>query len=308
MRILSTLPSATEIVYALGLGDSLVGVSHECDYPPEAAEKLKVIESAIPPGTDSRHIDELVREFVRRGEHLYRIRLPELKRADPDLIITQELCDVCAIGAEDVFGAIRHLGKPVDVISLNPHTLRDVQEDIRTVGKATDRLDRAERLIEESQAKLDAVRKLTAGARRRRVFCAEWLNPLMNAGHWVPEMVQHAGGVEGLANRGHPSTYIEWENVLQFDPEVIVLMPCGFTTEKAVSEARFLLEMKNAASISAVRQGRVYATDGHDYFSRSGPRLFDGVRILAQLVHPELFTEPIDPRFAAKVEVAKPYL
>ncbi len=306
LRIVSLLPSATEIVYALGLGEALVGVSHECDFPEDATRKPRMIEPVFDTTLlGSERIDQLVEEYVHRGESLYRIRFDEFKKADPDMVITQELCDVCAIGAEDVLTAVNRLGKPVKVVSLNPHSLNDVKNDIRNVAKAADHPERAEEVIVNLEAKTEEVRRLTENAQKLRAFCVEWLRPIMNAGHWVPEMVEYAGGFDGLAERFQPSTYIDWSLVTQYDPEVIALMPCGFTTRKTIEQAKDFLEQPEAKQLTAVRTGRVYATDGHSYFSRSGPRLFDGISILAKIIHPELFDKPLDSRLASRLEVVQ---
>ena len=306
LRIVSFLPSATEIVYALGLGNDLVGVSHECDFPSEAKGKPKMIEAAFDTRKlESERIDQLVIDYTKRGEHLYKIKFDEFRKASPDLVVTQELCDVCAIGAEDVLAAVNQLGKPVKVVSLNPHSLSDIESDIRSVAKAAGHHEKAEPLIAKLNDKAEAVRKLTENVQRPRAFCIEWLKPIMNAGHWVPEMIEYAGGGDKLAERGQPSRYIEWDSVLNYDPEVIILMPCGFTTSKTIDQARYFFEQPGAERLSAVRNDRVYATDGHNYFSRSGPRLFDGIRTLAQIIHPELFHEPLDPQLASRVEAIR---
>lgn len=199
LRIVSLLPSATEIVYALGLGDKLVGVSHECDYPEDAKSKPKMIETAFDTRQlESERIDQLVIEYSRRGKRLYKIKLDEFRKASPDLVITQELCDVCAIGAEDVLTAVNQLGKQVTVVSLDPHSLSDIEDDVRKVGNATGCLEQANQVISELRAKADAVRKLTENVAKPRVFCVEWLKPIMNAGHWVPEIVEYAGGHDML--------------------------------------------------------------------------------------------------------------
>jgi iron complex transport system substrate-binding protein len=305
MRVVSLLPSATEIVYALGHGDSLVGVSHECDFPENAKTKPKIIEPVFDTSTlGSEEIDALVVEYMKQGKSIYRVRFEELKKADPDLIITQELCDVCAIGAGDVLEAVNRLGKPVGVLSLNPHTLKDVQGDIRNVAEALGCVGEAERLIAELDAKASRIKNLTRDVRKSRVLCVEWLRPIMNAGHWVPEILDYAGGFDDLATRGKPSTYLEWARVLNYDPEVVVLMPCGFLIDRTVQEAKHFLGMPHAGELSAVRNSRVYATDGHNYFSRSGPRLFDAIGILAHMIHPELYNEPLDRTLGINVEVA----
>jgi iron complex transport system substrate-binding protein len=305
LRIVSFLPSATEIVCALGLGPELVGVSHECDFPSEVSNKPKMIEPAFDTGQlESERIDQLVVEYMKRGERLYNIRLEEFRKAKPDLVITQELCDVCAIGTEDVLAAVNELEKPVQVVSLNPHSLNDVEQDIRSIAKAAGVTERAEQLIVQLRGKAEEVRRLTENARKLRVFCAEWLKPIMNAGHWIPEMVECAGGWDKLSERGQPSTYIDLDSVVDFDPEVIVLMPCGFRVGKTKEQARLFFEYPVVNRLKAVQSGRVYATDGHNFFSRSGPRLFDGIRTLAQIIHPELFNERLDPEIASRIDNA----
>jgi len=292
LRIVSLLPSATEIIYALGLGDHLVGVSHECDFPREAQGKPRVILPVFDSvKLDSKVIDQMVIEHLRHGESLYKIDLDAFKAADPDLVITQELCDVCAIGAEDVLMAVSKLPKPVEVLSLNPHSLDDIKDDMRRVGKAVGFTEKADQVVQDLQEKEDYVKKITEQASKLRVFCVEWLQPLMNAGHWIPEMVECAGGVEGLSKRRQPSSYIDWKAVIEYDPEVLILMPCGFTTAGTISEARVLSKVEKLNQLTAVRNGNVFATDGHNYFSRSGPRLFDALKILGMMIHPELFNE-----------------
>jgi iron complex transport system substrate-binding protein len=181
--------------------------------------------------------------------------------------------------------------------------LSDVEDDIRSVARAAGYPERAERLIAELRTEAGTVRKLTEKVQKRRVFCVEWLTPIMNAGHWVPEMVEYAGGIDKLAEHGQPSIQIGWDSVLNYDPEVIVLMPCGFTTSKTIEQAKYFFEHPGVERLSAVQNGRVYATDGHNYFSRSGPRLFDGIRILAQIIHPEVFDDQLDPRMATYAKV-----
>ena len=195
------------------------------------------------------------------------------------------------------------LTKPVTVLSLNPHTLADIRSDVRDVAEALGCTAEAERLIAKLDAKAEAVEELTKDTRRVRTLCVEWMKPIMNAGHWIPEMLAYAGGLDEMAVLGKPSIRLSWDSVLRYDPEVVVLMPCGFTTQRTVREAGVFLDVPHAKDLSAVRNGRVYATDGHSYFSRSGPRLFDGIGILAHILHPELFEEPLDPRLGVGVEV-----
>jgi len=280
----------------------LVGVSHECDFPEDAKSKPRMIEPVFDTSTlGSDRIDELVVQYMKEGKSIYRIKFDELKKAAPEVIITQELCDVCAIGAGDVLEAVNKLGRPVTVAALNPHTLTDVRSDIANVGAMLGCTSEAERLIAELNVKVEAVRKLTKDAVRRRVLCIEWLKPIMNAGHWIPEMLSYAGGIDELAVHGKPSTYLNWDRVLGYDPEIVVLMPCGFTTQRTRREAGVFLDMPHARDLNAVRNGRVYATDGHNYFSRSGPRLFDAVGMLAHMLHPELFGERLNSNLGVEI-------
>jgi len=301
VRICSLLPSATEIVYALGLGDRLFAVSHECDYPPEAAAKPAVIRPVFDASTlTSREIDDAVMEHLRQGTGVYAIDLDRLRRADPDLILTQELCDVCAVPYLEVKRAIEQLRSRPRLLSLSPALLGDVLQDVRRVGEAAGKEREAETVVEQLQSRIDRVAAMTAGvAQRPATFCLEWTDPLYVAGHWVPEMVELAGGTDGLGMKGKPSTRIEWDRVVAYAPEVIILMPCGFDLPRAVSELPILARLPGWSDLPAVRRGRVYAVDAGAYFSRSGPRLVDGLELLARLIHRELFPEPI-PRESAR--------
>ncbi len=301
MRICSLLPSATEIVYALGLGDQLYGVSHECDFPPGAVAKPIMIRSVFDPSVlSSLEIDRAVIERLRRGEGVYTIDLDRLRQADPDLILTQELCDVCAIPYSEVQRAVEQLGGRPRLLPLSPALLGDVLQDIRQVGEATDRREQAESLAEGLQGRIDRVTATAAHAvERPATFCLEWADPIYVAGHWVPEMVEMAGGIDGLGIKGKPSVPIEWNRVVRYDPEVVILMPCGFDVERTVRELPLLTRLPGWSDLPAVKRGRVYAVDGSAYFNRSGPRLVDGLELLAKLLHPELFPGAI-PEQAAR--------
>jgi iron complex transport system substrate-binding protein len=301
MRIVSLLPSATEIVYLLGLGDCLTGVSHECDYPAAALGKRKIIAPAFESsGLNSQEIDTSVRGYIQRGEGIYRIDLEALQAADPDLILTQELCHVCAAPYQDVLEAVTHLPRKPQVLSLNPQHLGDVFRDVERVGEATGRLREAAQVVASLTERIDRVEKRAAKAQTRPpVACLEWLDPIMASGHWVPEMVALAGGRELLGKAGEPSERVEWERVLSCEPEILILMPCGFSVDRTLDEIHLLNTRPGWEGLPAVRQGKVFAVNGHAYFSRSGPRLVDGTEILAHLVHPELFADPI-PDGAAK--------
>ena len=302
MRICSLLPSATEIVYALGLGDQLYGVSHECDYPPEVAAKPTLIRSAIDQSSlSSLEIDQAVMERLRSGEGVYTIDQDLLRQAEPDLILTQELCDVCAVPYSEVKRAVDQLVSRPRLLPLSPSLLGDVLQDISRVGEATGREEQAGFLVRRLRERIDRVTARTAtAAERPATFCLEWADPLYVAGHWIPEMVEMAGGIDGLGGKGKPSVPIEWERVVIYAPEVVILMPCGFDVERAVREMPLLTRLPGWLDLPAVRRGQVYAVNATAYFSRSGPRLVDGLELLAKILHPELFPGAI-PGEAARL-------
>jgi len=292
MRICSLLPSSTEIAFALGLGDSICGVSHECDFPSEARQKRVVVHSRLPVGASSSEIDRLVREFTERGESIYSVDAEALREIDPDIILTQELCHVCAASPDDLAAALNGLPRMPQIISLNPHTLEDVWDDVRTVGAATGRVSEAEKLVRECESRISEVVKvvepLAQRAGRPRVDCLEWIDPPYCGGHWVPEMVSLAGGRDVLGTEGKPSFRIDWQQVADAKPEVILISPCGFDCEQASAEFARLELPAIWAELPAVRAGRVFAVDANSYLSRPGPRLAEGIAILARAIHPEL--------------------
>ena len=304
MRICSFLPSATEIIFALGLGDSLYGVSHECDYPAEASAKPKIVRSNIDSANlTSQEIDRLVSEMYARGERIYEVDVAALDNAKPDLVITQELCEVCAISLEDVEAAVVQLKMPPQLISLDPHSLDDVLSDIEKIGQVTGTTAKAKELVAEARERIEHVRSSVSGAASRpKVACIEWLDPLIVAGHWIPEMVQLAGGIDILAQPGTPSRRIEIDELVSYDPDVVILMPCGMDTARAVHEFSQLDDLEQWRSLSAVKQGNVYAVDAGGLFSRSGPRLVDGVEMLARMIHPQLFAESLPVESAIRLE------
>jgi iron complex transport system substrate-binding protein len=288
MRICSFLPSATEILYALGLGDSVVGVTFECDFPPEARAKRVVVRSRLTGSQDAAEIDREVGEFVARGEGLYEVDQAALKEANPDLIVTQELCNVCAATPGDLGSSLALLPRPPQVLSLSAQTLAGVWDDIRNLGAATSRGTQAEHLIRELEGRLVAVEQaITGSANRPRVVCLEWLDPPFVAGHWVPEMVARAGGIDALGEPGEPGFRTTWENVLSVEPEVILMMPCGYHLDSVVEELKKMPLPEGWSGLAAVHHGRVFAVDASSYFSRPGPRLATGVEILASVFHPD---------------------
>jgi iron complex transport system substrate-binding protein len=303
MRICSLLPSATEIAFALGLGDEIVGVTHECDYPPEAKKRRVVVRSAIDPERqESGEIDRLVRDHLRTKKNIYTIDLPSLQAAAPDFILTQDLCEVCALDYDEVVAAAESLARKPKIVSLSPSTLSDVLRDIESVGEATGKKREAEALVNQLKQRIERVRERTTRSDLRpRVACIEWLDPIYNAGHWVPEMVELAGGTDGLAKKGERSKEISWDSVRAFAPEVLVLMPCGFDVGRSLKEVALLSRLDGWNELPAVKNGRVYAVNGSAYFNRSGPRLVDGIEILAEIIHPEIFPWQVPAEAACKI-------
>ncbi len=287
MRIASLLPSATEIVAALGLGDCLVGVSHECDHPPELAARLpKLTRSAIPHGLSSAEIDREVSERLRLGKSLYLLEEEILLNLKPDLLITQELCDVCAVSYGDVCRLAGNLpGKP-QVLSLAPPGLSGIFEDILHVAKACGVSEKGNAFVEQLRSRLEAVRQRnqTRKSPKPRVFAMEWLDPPYAAGHWVPEMIALAGGEEILGRTGEKSFRVTWEQIEAAKPEVILLIPCGYSAEAAADEWSKLPKPPQWENLPAVKTGRVHAMNANAFCSRPGPRVVEGVEILEKIL------------------------
>ncbi len=295
MRIVSLLPSATEIVYALGLGDDLVGVSHDCDHPADVARKPRLSVAVVDPAWPQDRIDAVIRGKLKSGESVYGIDGDRLRELAPDLVLTQALCAVCAPSTGLVEEAAKSLAGRVRVESLEPERLEGVLENVARVGELTDRESLAADVIEGLRLRADHVRRLVAGAPRPRVACIEWYDPVMNAGHWVPDQVEVAGGEEVLARPGERSRAVDWTAVVAARPDVLVLMPCGFGVDRAAADLPRLSGRPGWGGIPAVRAGRVYAVDGSAYFNRPGPRLFTGIEILAEILHPEVFAGTAPP-------------
>jgi iron complex transport system substrate-binding protein len=301
MRICSLLPGATEIAYLLGLGDQIVGVTHECDYPHEAKQKPVVVRSVIDSSQLScPEIDRRVGELLQAGRGLYSIDEAAFLASGPDVILTQGLCDVCALDYDDVVKAAQRLPRMPAILSLNPHSLSDVLEDISRVGAATGRETAAEALVQDLRRRIDEV-GIREPEYRPRVVCLEWFEPLYVAGHWVPELVTLAGGFDPLGRKGEPSFKIEWQSVLDAKPDVILLMPCGFDVRRAVKESTPLRNLNGWSDLPAVKTGNVYALNGSAYFSRPGPRLVNGLEILARIIRPEQAGWSAAPPEAAKI-------
>jgi iron complex transport system substrate-binding protein len=287
MRVASLLPSATEMVYFAGAGDALVGVTHECDYPPDVEGLPTLTSSKIGHDMTSAEIDAAVEKHLTDTGSIYALDASLLEKLAPDLIITQGLCDVCAISMDLVSEAVAGLKNEPEILSLNPTSLHDVLHDAIRVGEALGCGDETRDKVAVLEERLARVEEVTRGLPRPRVGSIEWLDPPFSAGHWIPEMVRIAGGEELFARAGEPSARLTWEEVFEAAPEVLVLMPCGFGTGRAVEEARRALP--GGGELPAVRDGRVWAVDANSYFSRPAPRLVDGVEILARIFHPEAF-------------------
>lgn len=293
MRIVSLLPSATEIVCDLGLGDDLVGVTHECDHPPFVAGLPKVTRTLIPHDAGSRDIDALVRERLKTQRALYTLDLPTLERLAPDLIVTQALCDVCAVAEAEVTAAACSLPGRPRVINLEPVSLEDVLDTLRAVGRAAGVADRGEAVVSDLRRRIDATAARTERvADRPRVVLLEWLDPPFSCGHWSPELVWLAGGDEVIGRAGRPSRTLAWEEVVAARPDVLVVACCGFSLERTLVDVPGLTARPGWADLPAVRAGRVYVTDGNAYFSRPGPRLVDSLEILAHALHPDVHPLP----------------
>jgi len=289
MRIVSLLPSATEILFALGLGDQVVGVSHECDFPPAARTKTTVIHSRIPKSASPPEIDHLVREFSARGESVYSVDAAALRSLTPDLIVTQDLCHVCAASPDDLAAILADFDPRPEVLCLNPLDLGDVWRDILWVGEQTIRPHAAEKLLESIGEKLGAIeRQVRETSERPRVAFLEWLQPIYVGGHWVPEMIELAGGRDVFGTPRKPSFRVALDEVVAAQPEILIVAPCGYSAEQARREYRFMNLPPDWQDMPAVRNGQVYSLDANCYFSRPGPRLVTGLETLAKLLHPQI--------------------
>lgn len=294
LRIVSLLPAATEMICALGLEASLVGVTHECDYPASVRALPKVTRTLIPADASSAEIDRLVRERLATDRALYRLDLEALEAVRPDLIVTQALCDVCAVAEAEVRAAACALPGVPRVLNLEPQTLDEVFDAMRAVGRAAGVKARAAEVVAELMVRVEAVALRAAEvARRPRVALLEWLDPPFSSGHWNPALVRLAGGTELLGEEGRPSRTVTWREVVEARPEVVFIACCGFTIERAMEDLPLLASVPGWAELPAVRAGRVYLADGGQYFNRPGPRLVDSLEMLAHAIHPEMHPAPV---------------
>jgi iron complex transport system substrate-binding protein len=286
MRIVSLVPHATELLYALGLGDSVVGVTHECDYPPETASVARITRDVLPPGLSAGEIDAAVRERTEKGEAIYALDEDLLAELAPDLIVTQELCPVCAVSYDEVQKVAKKLDPCPNVIALDPKTFGETMGDIRTLAQATQARDAALELVARQRARVDRVKIAMKGVTRRSVVAIEWFDPVFVAGHWTPQLIDLAGGTDLLGFAGEHSEQLPWEAIEAAKPEVVLCIPCGYDGPRALAEAEQFTDR-----LRAVGAAEVLALDAAAYFSRPGPRLVDGLETLAHALHPDRVPE-----------------
>jgi iron complex transport system substrate-binding protein len=282
VRIVSLVPSATEMLFALGLGDEVTAVTHECDHPAAALELPKVTRDLIGPGLDPGEIDRAVRELTEQGKAIYALDEARLRALQPDLIVTQALCAVCAVSYDDVVAVAQRIESEPRVLSLDPHTLGEMLGDVRTLADATDSKDAGVDLVQEAASRIDKVRLAVRAQQPVRVAAIEWLDPVFVAGHWTPQLIEYAGGIDVLGLPGEHSEVRTWEEVAAAQPEVVVVMPCGYDAERALEEAYDF-----ADELEAIGAKRVVAVDAAAYYSRPGPRLIDGLELMAHILHPD---------------------
>jgi iron complex transport system substrate-binding protein len=282
LRIVSLVPHATELLFALGLGRDVVGVTHECDFPPAATELPAVTRNVLPEGLAPGEIDRAVRERTRAGESIYELDEELVRELEPGLIVTQALCDVCAVSVDEVHALAQALPGPPRVIALDPTTYGETLGDVRTIAQATGSKDAALDLIARTARRADVVRLAVRGAPRPRVAALEWMDPVFVAGHWTPQLIEMAGGEDVLGFAGEPSRQATWEEVAAAQPEVVVVMPCGYDAARALVEAE-----EHADELRTLGADHVVAVNASAYFSRPGPRLADGLELLAHILHPD---------------------
>ena len=299
MRIVSLVPHATELLFALGLGDQVVGVTHECDYPDEALDLPQVTRDVLEPGLSPGEIDAAVRARTAAGESIYALDEELVRELEPDLVVTQALCHVCAVSVDEVRALAQSLPDPPRVIALDPTTYGETVGDVRTIAQATDAKDAALDLIARTARRADVVRLAVRGAPRPRVAALEWMDPVFVAGHWTPQLIEMAGGDDVLGFAGEPSRQATWEEVAAAQPEIVIVMPCGYDAARAVVEAEDF-----ADRLRTLGADQVVAVNASAYFSRPGPRLVDGLELLAHILHPDRV--PQAPADALAVELGRP--
>jgi iron complex transport system substrate-binding protein len=290
-RIISLLPAATEIVCALGFEKNLVGRSHECDFPLSVKQLPICSEANFPDNLSSLAIDKKVKELLNDALSVYSVTREKIKQLAPDVVITQAQCEVCAVSLKEVEEALEnYLDKQASIISLQPDSLEDIFNNIREVADSLCVIEKGDKLIEELNERVNIVRhKLKFIDSKPTVACIEWLEPMMVSGNWVPELVDIAGGISLLAEAGQHSPFVQWVDIQLQDPEVIIVMPCGFSIERTLREIDILLQLPGFSELRAVKNGKLFIADGNQYFNRPGPRIVDSIEILAEIIHPKQF-------------------
>jgi iron complex transport system substrate-binding protein len=296
MRIVSLVPSATEMLFALGVGDEVTAVTHECDHPPEALELPKVTRDVIGPGLPPDEIDRAVRTLTEQGKAIYELDEQALRHLQPDLIVTQALCAVCAVSYDDVRAIAERMDPAPQVLSLDPNTLGEVLGDVRTLAQATDSKDAGVALVQDAAARIDRVRLAVRAAAPVSVAALEWLDPIYVAGHWTPQLIEYAGGHDVLGLAGEHSERRSWDEVRAAQPDVVVVMPCGYDADRALEEAETY-----ADELASLGARRIVAVDAAAYFSRPGPRLVEGLELLGHILHPDRLPDAPGPVYEVDV-------
>ena len=309
-RIISLLPSATEMICALGLFDQLVGVTHECDYPPQVRSRPKVVRNALPIETmTEREIDIAVTNRLREGLSLYILDHELIAKLQPDIIITQSLCEVCAPSHNEIAQLLSHINVKPRILFQSPHTIAEILDCVEVLGGETGRRQEARALIADAQRRLEAIARQVAPIEARpRVFCMEWLDPVYCSGHWVPEIVRLAGGFDALGREGTDSVRVEWQQVIDWAPEILVFMPCGYDLSAASERAAAMMALPGFLDLPAVRNDRIYAVDASSYFARPGPRVIDGAELMAHLLHPEQASWTAQPDAYQSISTGSPFI
>lgn len=290
MRIVSLLPSATEIICELGFEDQLVGRSHECDQPKSITNLPALTGSSVKNSGNSSEIDKNIKSLLKNGLSIFNVNVDLLAKINPDIIFTQDHCEVCAVSLDNVTKAFNeYCGKNTEVVSLSPKNLSEVYQSIQTIGESLDAEEEASQLISNLQLRMDIIRNTVIGEPVKRVACLEWIEPLMTGGNWIPELLEIAGGEYLLSEPGKHSPWTDWEDVVAENPDVILIMPCGYDINQTLDEMQLLTQKEEWSSIKAVQDDEVYILDGNQYFNRPGPSIYESTRILGEILHPNLF-------------------
>lgn len=290
MRIVSLLPSVTEIICELGFEEQLVGRSHECDHPESIQELPALTNSSVKNTGDSKQIDRDIKSVLENGLSIFSVNASRLAEINPDIVFTQDHCEVCAVSLDDVQTAVNeYCGEGTEVESLSPTNLSEIYESIQTIGRALDAEEKADQLIQDIQLRMDIIRNTVIGEPVKRVACLEWIEPLMTGGNWIPELLEIAGGEYLLSEPGKHSPWVDWEDIVAEDPDVILLMPCGYEISQTMDEIHLLTQKDDWNTLKAVQNNEIYILDGNRYFNRPGTTIFESARILGEVLHPNLF-------------------